>query len=70
MSLQDRLDAFKADFEGNKVPAEVVAVMHRATSELAASGQVERALAVGAKLPGFTLSDSEDRAVSSADLLA
>ena len=70
MSLQDRLDAFKADFEGTKVPPEVVSVMHRATGELAASGQVQRALAVGAKLPAFNLSDSEDRAVSSADLLA
>lgn len=70
MSLQARLDAFKADFEGTKVPPEVVAVMHRATADLAASGQVQRALGVGAKLPAFTLSDSEDRAVSSADLLA
>ncbi|MCC2656387.1 MAG: alkyl hydroperoxide reductase/Thiol specific antioxidant/Mal allergen [Panacagrimonas sp.] len=70
MSLQDRLDAFKADFEGTKAPPEVVAIMHRATAELAASGQVQRALGVGAKLPAFNLSDSEDRAVSSADLLA
>jgi peroxiredoxin len=70
MSLQNRLDAFKADFEGTKVPSEVVAVMHRATAELTASGQAQRALTVGAKLPTFTLSDSEDRAVSSADLLA
>jgi peroxiredoxin len=44
--------------------------MHRSTAELAASGQAQRALAVGATLPAFTLSDSEDRAVSSADLLA
>lgn len=70
MSLQDRLDAFKADFEGTKAPPEVVSVMHRATAELAASGQAQRALAVGAELPAFNLSDSEDRAVSSAELLA
>lgn len=70
MSLQNRLDAFKADFEGTKAPPEVVAIMHRSTAELAASGQAQRALAVGATLPAFTLSDSEDRAVSSADLLA
>lgn len=69
MSLQDRLDAFKAEFEGSKAPPEVVAIMHRATAELAASGQVQRALAVGDELPAFILSDSEDRAVSSAELL-
>ncbi|MGH8516966.1 MAG: peroxiredoxin-like family protein [Panacagrimonas sp.] len=70
MSLQDRLDAFKADFEGNKAPPEAVAIMHRATAELAASGQAQRALKVGAMLPAFTLSDSEGRTVSSAELLA
>jgi peroxiredoxin len=70
MALQHRLDAFKADFEGTKVPPEVVAIMHRATAELAASGQVQRALAVGARLPAFNLSDSDDGAVSSAELLA
>ncbi|KXV51013.1 alkyl hydroperoxide reductase, partial [Gluconobacter japonicus] len=41
MSLQAKLDAFKADFEAGKppynVPASVIEVMHRATAELIAS---------------------------------
>jgi len=42
MSLQAKLDAFKADFEAGKppynVPPSVIQVMHRATAELIASG--------------------------------
>jgi hypothetical protein len=41
MSLQARLDAFKADFEAGKppynVPPSVIEIMHRATAELIAS---------------------------------
>ena len=70
MSLQDRLDAFKADFESNKAPPEAVAVFHRATAELIASGQAERALKAGDPAPAFTLSDTDGIAVSSTDLLA
>ena len=45
----DWLDAFKADFEGNKAPPQVVAVMHKATADLIASRQAERALKAGMK---------------------
>ena len=38
MSLQDKLDAFKANFETNVAPADVVAVMHRATADLFRQG--------------------------------
>jgi hypothetical protein len=42
MSLQAKLDAFKADFEAGKppysVPRSVIETMHRATAELIASG--------------------------------
>ena len=31
MSLQDKLDTFKADFEGNKAPPGVVAIMRKAS---------------------------------------
>ena len=44
MSLQDRLDAFKADFEGRKAPANVVEIMHKATADLIASGQADTVL--------------------------
>jgi peroxiredoxin len=70
MSLQDKLDAFKADFEGKKAPPEVVAVMHKATADLIASGQAERTLKVGAQAPTFALPNAHGEIVRSADLLA
>ncbi len=70
MSLQDRLDAFKKDFESNKAPPEVVAAFHKATAELIASGQAERALKAGDRAPAFTLPDADGIAVSSTELLA
>jgi peroxiredoxin len=70
MSLQDRLDAFKADFEDTKAPPEAVAAFHRATAELIASGQAERTLKAGDRAPAFTLPDADGVAVSSTDLLA
>jgi peroxiredoxin len=74
MTLQDRLDAFKADFEAGKppynVPPSVIATMHRATAELIASGQAERAKKAGDIAPSFTLNDADGRPVSSAALLS
>lgn len=74
MTLQSKLDAFKADFEAGKppynVPPSVIATMHRATAELIASGAPERALKAGDKAPAFVLNDPEGQSVSSADLLA
>ena len=70
MSLQDKLDAFKADFEGKKAPPEVVAVMHKATADLIASGQAERTLKAGARAPTFALPNAHGELVRSADLLA
>ena len=74
MTLQDKLDAFKADFEAGKppynVPPSVIAVMHRATAELIASGAAGRALKAGDKAPVFTLDDPEGNPVSSTALLA
>ena len=74
MTLQDRLDAFKADFEAGKppynVPPSVIETMHRATAELIASGQAERAKKAGDIAPSFTLDDAEGRTVGSAELLS
>jgi peroxiredoxin len=74
MSLQDRLDAFKANFEaGNppyNAPAEIHEPMRRATAALIASGAAQQALKVGDKAPAFMLPDAEGREVSSAELLA
>lgn len=74
MTLQEKLDAFNADFVAGKppynAPPQVHVVMKRATAELIASGQAERALKVGDKAPEFTLSDPDGNPVSSVDLLA
>lgn len=74
MSLQAKLDAFKADFEAGKppynVPPAVIATMHRATEDLIASGLAARALKAGDRAPRFTLADPERNSVASADLLA
>ncbi len=74
MSLQERLDAFRAEFESGKppfnAPPEVSAVMHRATDELVASGQATRAKRAGDHAPEFKLQDPDGAWVSSRDLLA
>ena len=73
MTLQDRLDAFKADFRAGKppynVPAAVIETMSRATAELIASGAASRALKAGDVAPEFTLAAPDGTLVSSADLL-
>ena len=73
MSLQDRLDALKADFESGKFPLkptpEALATMHRATAELIAGGQAARAKQAGAIGPEFTLADPDGKPVSSKELL-
>jgi peroxiredoxin len=74
MALQDRLDAFKADFEAGKLafkPApEAVDIMQRATAELVASGQALNAKKAGDKAPEFALKDPDGKIVSLASLLA
>lgn len=73
MTLQAKLDAFKADFVAGKppynAPAEIHPIMARATAELVASGAPSRALKVGDKAPAFTLNDPDGHPVSSLDLL-
>jgi peroxiredoxin len=74
LTLQDRLDAFKADFIAGKwlrqPTKEVLDTMNRATAELIESGQAQRAKKAGDVAPEFTLLDPEGRQVSSRDLLA
>lgn len=73
MSLQNKLDTFKADFEAGKppynVPYSVIETMHRATAELIGSGAARKALKAGDRAPAFTLNDPEGKPVSSAELL-
>ena len=74
MALQDRLDAFKADFESGRFPLkptrEALDIMHRATDELIASAQARRAKKAGDTTPEFILTDPDGKPVSSRELLA
>ena len=74
MALQDRLDAFRADFIAGKLARkptkEVIATMQRGTAELIESGQAQRAKKAGDIAPEFTLKDPEGNPVASRDLLA
>jgi peroxiredoxin len=72
--LQDKLDALKADFKAGKFPVvptqEQLALMDRATDELIATGQAQRALKAGDRAPEFILPDADNKLVASAALLA
>ena len=73
MSLQEKLSAFKAQFESGQPPFEAVPaaaheVMRRATNELRASGIAERFVRSG-PAPAFALEDANGKLVSLADLL-
>lgn len=74
MSVQDRLDAFKADLESGKLPfkptMQQIEAMHRATAELVAGGQARHALKAGDKAPDFVLNDADGKPVASRDLRA
>jgi peroxiredoxin len=74
MALQDRLDALKADFESGRFPLkpskEALDIMHRATDELIASAQAQRAKKAGDTAPEFILSDPDGKPVSSRELLS
>jgi hypothetical protein len=71
--LQQRLDEFKKSFESGappyNAPREVIETMHRATTELKASGIEDRALKVGDRAPNFTLFNQDHVEVFSANLL-
>lgn len=69
MSLQDKLDAYKAGFV-QKVGPEKVAIMHRATDDLRRSGILDRVLKPGAPAPEFSLPNTRGEIVSSSALLA
>ena len=73
MSLQEKLSAFKTQFQSgeppfDKVPAAVHEVLQRATDALIASGAAQRVPRAGAA-PGFELKDAEGATVRLADLL-
>jgi peroxiredoxin len=69
MSLQDKLEAILAG-AASRIPPERWAVMKQATADLIATGQAERALKAGDRMPAFTLPGPDGKPVSSSDLLA
>lgn len=73
MTLQEKLDAFKADFKAGKppynAPPEIHPIMARATAELVATGQAGRAIKAGDVAPAFRLKDQEGKEYSSSLLL-
>ena len=68
MSLEQQLAVIR---EGatKRIPAESLAIMHRATEELQQSGLAERAIGVGDRMPEFSLRDETGNEVRSSDLL-
>ena len=69
MKLQEKLDAFRKNFE-KQVPPEALAIMHRATDDLRNSGIMDRAVKVGDKAPDFTLRNTSDQEISLSQLLS
>jgi len=68
-TLEERLDGIRQGFEA-QAPAAALAIMHRATDDLSASGIMDRLPRVGSRLPAFELQDTQGERVHSADLLA
>jgi hypothetical protein len=69
MPLQTRLDRIREGFE-KQVPPEALAIIHRATDDLRASGIMDNVVGEGQKAPGFALQDSQGRPTALADALS
>jgi len=68
MSLNTQMKAFKRASEAG-APVGVLGAFHRAETALRQTDIVERALKAGEPMPGFTLPDTQGRAVALAGLL-
>jgi len=68
MSLKQALDDIRTA-SAARVPPDKLAVMHRATADLRASGILERVLKVGDTLPPFALANADGVTVQSSQLL-
>lgn len=69
MTLAQQLDQFQQQFRAGR-SAETLAVMDRATQDLAASDWRDRSLKVGDRVPGFSLPNATGKTVELASLLA
>lgn len=68
MSLKEKLENMSKE-HGGKTPDDVRHKMARATQELMDSGQAERAIGVGDRMPAFNLPNTKGEMISSDDLL-
>lgn len=68
MSLQDRLDEQRRQFESS-APPKALAIMHRATADLEKSGILENVLETGDRAPEFSLPDIDGRDVNLSEVL-
>jgi hypothetical protein len=69
MSLQEKLDAYKAGMV-KKAPKEALEIMHRATEDLRNSAIMEGVIKVGDPAPEFELQNSSGELIRLKDLLA
>ena len=68
MGLQDKLDAMRAGAK-DRIPAEALGIMHRATEELRRSGIMDGVSKVGDPAPAFELENVDGVSVDSGALL-
>ena len=68
MKLQEWLDEIKSGFERN-APAEVLKIMHDATTAILDSGAIDNVIKPGKQLPEFELENLKGEIVSSSQLI-
>ncbi len=68
MSLQDKLDAHRAEFQ-KKAPAAALKIMQQGTADLTASKIMDTVIKKGEKAPGFSLPDEKGQTIDSSQLL-
>ncbi len=68
MGLTEQLAKIR-EGAAERIPADAMAIMHRATEELRESGIMDRVLKIGDSMPAFALENTRGESVSSADLL-
>ncbi len=69
MSLQETLDVMRAG-AAERIPADALAIAHKATNDLRDSGIMDRVLKSGDSAPEFELENIHGDSISSQSLLA
>ncbi len=69
MSLDEKLATIR-EASAKRIPADRLAIMHRATEDLRASGILDRVIEPGAQAPDFTLNDQNGSPVTLSALTA